>query len=474
MASLNTASRELVLKIVYYGPGLGGKTTTLQALHEASPPERRGKLVSLATPVDRTLYFDFLPLRLPPIRGLAVRLQLFTVPGQVYFNATRRLVLSGADGIVFVADSQAERLDANLESLENLRENLAEHGRELSSLPHAFAFNKRDLDELLSVDELDRALNRHGAPVFGTVATRGDGTLATLEEITRRVLVAYEAQLPVPSRPMPIPPRIDESDGPSVEVRTPAPPAVATRSGTEPPPGAVAPSRDDDDVVTSASQRRREASVLPARAEVETSAREGTFLADLDRIERNADGEEEVESVAGTAWDAGLDGSVEAEPVPARSVAPGPGLSFASLFSPIERPVVHEIEAALGHGAHSEALAACDTALVRMLAPVAALVGCGPLDPSLPLLVGVDGRRFLAFRSVVRRARQRAGVGPRDALEAYAFVLEVRAALTQWETLCEPGRAASGPVASGLPPPHLPAKDSTPPLPPSSIAPPPL
>src|SRR6187397_3419208 len=129
MASVNAQSRELVFKVVYYGPGLSGKTTTLQHIHAATRPEHRGKMVSLATPVDRTLYFDFLPIRLPSVRGMGVRLQLFTVPGQVYYNATRKLVLTGADGLVFVADSQRARLDANLESLANLGENLREHAR---------------------------------------------------------------------------------------------------------------------------------------------------------------------------------------------------------------------------------------------------------------------------------------------------------------------------------------------------------
>src|SRR5712671_7435245 len=124
MASVNALARELVFKVVYYGPGLGGKTTTLQHIHATVRPEHRGKMVSLATPVDRTLYFDYLPIRLPKVRGMGVRLQLFTVPGQVYYNATRKLVLTGADGLVFVADSQRVRLDANTESLNNLRENL--------------------------------------------------------------------------------------------------------------------------------------------------------------------------------------------------------------------------------------------------------------------------------------------------------------------------------------------------------------
>src|SRR5258706_5123765 len=168
MASVNALTRELVFKIVYYGPGLSGKTTTLQHIHATVRPEHRGKLISLATPVDRTLYFDFLPVRLPSVRGMSVRLQLFTVPGQVYFNATRKLVLTGADGIVFVSDSQIVRADANLESLENLRENLADQGRELARLPLVFQHNKRDLPDLLPVEELDSMLNPFSAPSIPT------------------------------------------------------------------------------------------------------------------------------------------------------------------------------------------------------------------------------------------------------------------------------------------------------------------
>src|SRR5258706_6069276 len=196
MASVNALSRELVFKVVYYGPGLSGKTTTLQHIHATVRPEHRGKMVSLATPVDRTLYFDFLPIRLPRVRGMGVRLQLFTVPGQVYYNATRKLVLTGADGVVFVADSQAGRVDANLESLENLRENLKEHGRALADMPHVVQHNKRDLNDVLSIDELDEMLNEHKAPSFGTVATRGDGVYQSLETITKLVVAAFESTIP--------------------------------------------------------------------------------------------------------------------------------------------------------------------------------------------------------------------------------------------------------------------------------------
>src|SRR3954470_3632188 len=156
MASVNALARELVFKIVYYGPGLSGKTTTLQHIHATSKPEHRGKMVSLATPVDRTLYFDFLPIRIPRVHGMGIRLQLFTVPGQVYYNATRKLVLTGADGLVFVSDSQASRGDANVEALENLRENLQEHGRLLAGFPHVLQHNKRDVADALALEDLDR------------------------------------------------------------------------------------------------------------------------------------------------------------------------------------------------------------------------------------------------------------------------------------------------------------------------------
>lgn len=189
MASVNPLSRELVFKIVYYGPGLGGKTTTLEYLHASTKPEHRGKLVSLATPVDRTLYFDFLPVRLPPMRGMSIRLQLFTVPGQVYFNATRKLVLTGADGIVFVADSQHERADANLESFENLKDNLKEQGYNIDTIPYVIQYNKRDLPNAMTVDELRAMLNYKRVPDFEATASSGEGVFETLKSIAKLVLV---------------------------------------------------------------------------------------------------------------------------------------------------------------------------------------------------------------------------------------------------------------------------------------------
>lgn len=454
MASLNTAARELVLKIVYYGPGLGGKTTSLQALHDAAPAERRGKLVSLATPVDRTLYFDFLPLRLPPLRGLAVRLQLFTVPGQVYFNATRRLVLSGADGVVFVADSQSERIDANLESLENLRENLAEHGRDLATLPHVFAYNKRDLPELISLDELDRQLNAHRAPSFGTIATSGEGVQQTLDTITKLVLDAYEAQLPEPAqshRAIAVAPEVPEV-------------SVSQRNGQAAP---------ESDVVTSVSDRPR----APADEDVETSSPPSSrmLVSDVSRLEASIAEEDErppqsVESVVGTAWQKELE-RIEAGQ---QERATSPGLSFSALFAPGERALIEQIEQSIAHGDHADALGMCDAALSRLLASVAGIVGhdgtpTSPHDPALPLLLGLDGRRYLAFRALARRARQIGDVGLRDALESYTFVLEARVAFGQWDAL----RAAVG--ANSVPPsprPTPPPPSGMPPLPRGTISPP--
>jgi signal recognition particle receptor subunit beta len=153
-------------------------------------------MVSLATPVDRTLYFDFLPIRVPHVRGMGVRLQLFTVPGQVHYNATRKLVLTGVDGIVMVFDSQRAREDANLETLENLKDNLSAHGKSLSQVPHVVQYNKRDLYDVMPIDELERQLNRHGAPSFATIATGGEGVYEALESITRAVMDDFDRRVP--------------------------------------------------------------------------------------------------------------------------------------------------------------------------------------------------------------------------------------------------------------------------------------
>jgi signal recognition particle receptor subunit beta len=188
MVSINYSSREVCCKIVYYGPGLSGKTTNLQYVHAKVPQNTRGKLISLATEADRTLYFDFLPINIGSINGFTAKFQLYTVPGQVYYNATRKLVLRGVDGIVFVADSQADKMDENIESLLNLEENLSEYGYNIADLPVVIQYNKRDLPNVLSVERLNAQLNKRGWPHFEASATIGNGIFDTLKLIIKLVL----------------------------------------------------------------------------------------------------------------------------------------------------------------------------------------------------------------------------------------------------------------------------------------------
>ncbi|MDR0966434.1 MAG: gliding-motility protein MglA [Myxococcales bacterium] len=189
MSFINYASREISCKIVYYGPGLCGKTTNLQYIYAKTNPEAKGKMISLATETDRTLFFDFLPLALGQIRGLKTRFQLYTVPGQVFYDASRKLILKGVDGVVFVADSQIDRLEANIESLDNLRSNLFEQGYDLDKLPYVIQYNKRDLPNVASVEELSELLNPNRVPEFSAVAPMGQGVFDTLKAVAKQVLV---------------------------------------------------------------------------------------------------------------------------------------------------------------------------------------------------------------------------------------------------------------------------------------------
>lgn len=190
MSLVNFTTREITCKIVYYGPGRSGKTTNLHYIYGRVPDSRRGRMVSLATQTDRTLFFDFLPIDLGQISGFTTRFQLYTVPGQVYYNATRRLVLQGADGVVFVADSQARQLDENLESLQNLQANLLDHAIDIRTMPLVMQYNKQDLPRelILQPIELDDALNFRGVPSFPADALHGNGVFETLKSITELVL----------------------------------------------------------------------------------------------------------------------------------------------------------------------------------------------------------------------------------------------------------------------------------------------
>jgi mutual gliding-motility protein MglA len=405
MASVNPLSRELVFKIVYYGPGLGGKTTTLEYLHATAKPEHRGKLVSLATPVDRTLYFDFLPVRLPAVRGMNIRLQLFTVPGQVYFNATRKLVLTGADGLVFVSDSQAARADSNLESLENLRENLAEQGRSLTELPLVFQHNKRDLPEVLPIEELDAMLNPFDAPSVPASATTGLGIYDALEQVSSRVMRSFAARMPGVA-------------GTSISF-------AAAEGGLEAAlrdASADAATRGSGAVVTR----------LPAPAVAWPAMPPNTTLDATPGRTPDATPEVAATKAGEPAEGNGASApAARAEPEPARDAASLPGLSFAELWPEGERETVRQVEAAIATRRHAQAIALCETLVSRALASAAGLFGSteAPRDPVLvPMLLGLDGRRYLAFRAQVRDARTGALLDAADALSVYSFAIDARLA----------------------------------------------
>jgi mutual gliding-motility protein MglA len=368
VAQVNPLTRELLIKLVYYGPGLGGKTTSLQRIHASSPPETRGQIVSLATPVDRTLYFDFLPLRTDSIRGHHVRLQLFTVPGQVYFNATRKLVLTGADGVCFVADSQRARMDANLESFENLAENLEGQGRNLSDIPLVFQFNKRDLPGVMSMDEMDAELNALGVPVFPTSAATGEGVLEALDALVQAVIEDFErkkvlgtqgksARTPEFSRAQGG--LEDELGRVSLELTAPAPRAAVA---------------DADD----------ERATIPPPPQVALRAQVGH-----------------------------------------RTVPPAaPTFSLASLFTRGEAEA-REIEGHLASGRAREALVASEAFITRLLRDLAERAGVEEgLRSSVyaATLIGVEPFVFPRLRA---RAAQVDALELRDAFEAYALLIEV-------------------------------------------------
>jgi len=435
MPVVNPLARELVFKVVYYGPGLGGKTTTLQHIHATAKPEHRGKMVSLATPVDRTLYFDFLPIRVPHVRGMGVRLQLFTVPGQVHYNATRKLVLTGADGIVMVFDSQRAREDANLETLENLKDNLNAHGKSLPEVPHVVQFNKRDLYDVTPIEELERSLNRLSAPSFATVATGGEGVYEALEAITRAVMEDFDRRVPE-SRALERA-SLEVPEGGLVE---------ALRRAEH---SAVEPVFEHRMTIRTPSGAMR-LSELPETDVGEAAARAvtGEDVASIDRrstVRTPPIMAPQPVQVTMPAISGGGESPPRSEPPPKHAVslagrladgaalASSAAFSFAPLFPAAEQGVVQVVESALSLGDPAAAIAAMDQLVARALAGGAALVGSShdaPRDPALvALLLGVEPRRYLKFRGLVRDARQGSLLSLETGLSAYAFVLDLRRAL---------------------------------------------
>ncbi|MGA7118780.1 MAG: GTPase domain-containing protein [Polyangiaceae bacterium] len=394
MASINRLRRELLFKVVFYGPGLGGKTTTLQHVHAATKPENRGNMLSLATDTDRTLYFDYLPVRLLKVGDVTVKLQLYTVPGQVYYAATRKLVLSGADGIVFVADTQAARLDANLESLEDLNANLAEQGRKLSALPHAFQWNKRDLPDLVALDDLDRRFNLFSAPSVPTVATTGDGVFELLERITRNVVEAYRAELPMAgSKPEGMPLFLDADDVGLTD-------AIKELADSQP---------------------ARSSSATARLGVLRTRAKSGSHASAQSPASRSVPAAEADPPLPSPVGSTRLAAPASAE-----------AFSLIELWPPADHESVRRVEQLLGARDAAGAIIACHELLSKALASASALLGAAsqPREPALVVaLLGLDTERYLAFRAAAQGVRAKHDATIREALQCYAFVIEARATL---------------------------------------------
>jgi signal recognition particle receptor subunit beta len=382
MASINRLKRELLFKIVFYGPGLGGKTTTLKHVHSTAKPDSRGNLVSLATDTDRTLYFDYLPVRLLKLGDVAVKLAFIRCPGRCTTAATRKLVLSGPGGYGFVAYTQTARIDADRESLDDLNPNLAEQGSKLSGVPHVFQWNKRDLPDVVPLDELDRRLNLFGAPSIATVATTGQGVFDVLDRITHLVVDAYRAELPISGKRDGGPLFLDaEEVGLADAIRDRGFPAGTS---TVEPAGANDPRR----VPTDGHLARR----------------------------------------AGRAR-SGDDSNPHATPAPTNA---GAAFSLTDLWPSADRDGARRVRArALAARDPSAAVAASEDLLSRVLAAGSMLLG-GQTHPRDPALIadpaGVDGTRYLAFRAGGARRRARRSPTLRDALRCYMFAVEARRA----------------------------------------------
>jgi hypothetical protein len=298
MVQINFALKQINAKVVYYGPGMSGKTTNLEIVHQRAPANNRGDLTSISTDGDRTLFFDYMPLDLGTIAGMKTCFQMYTVPGQVYYNSTRKLVLQGVDGVIFVADSGPDAMEANLEALRNLEENLNEYGKSLATLPHVIQFNKRDLPEVVSLEEMQAKLNPHGAPTFEAVAFNGQGVFPTLKGLATLVLRNIQAECaggaPSLSRTgfhsaakvEAALPTIKESAVPQPPAPIPAPPAVS--AAPQPVAAAAAPASARPAAAGGAAKRPEPAgpaAAMPAApAPSAPAARGGVTLPDLDVV----------------------------------------------------------------------------------------------------------------------------------------------------------------------------------------------
>lgn len=374
MSLINPLAREISAKVVYYGPGLSGKTTSLKYVHESVRPERRGQLLTLATEGDRTIFFDFLPLQVRQVQGMGVRFQLYTVPGQVFYEATRRLVLNGADGVVFVADSQRQARDSNLHSFENLLASLEDMGIDVARFPLVFSYNKRDLPDLMPVEMLRADLNRYGAPEIETCAASGVGVLDALKEVSGLVLRALWADLP---KGAPRPTSFDDDE-------SAAPAAPRPASQLAPPGGGGI-----------EAELLRVASLSPPRS-----------------VPPHETPYEEVAEVA--------------EPrthVPPPVVSPDLGLSFTALWEGMDAVPVADVEAAIRDGAWERAIEGAARALASLLESLpGTLANESPMAKAA--LLGLDGLEYLRFCRLVTLPER--AVSEKDALFALYMLISAK------------------------------------------------
>lgn len=429
MATFSAATRELVLKIVYYGPGLGGKTTSLKALHAAVRPEHRGRMISLATPVDRTLYFDFLPVRLPSVGDLQIRLQLFTVPGQVYFNATRKLVLTGADGVIFVADSQTARLDANTESLDNLRDNLRELGKGLEDVPLVFSYNKRDLDDVLAMSELDRAINPKNAPSFATSAARGEGVFEPLDAIVRTALDDLVKRKVLP------PELVVPQDG-TVAQRLSSVQADVPSASVEPAhivAGTGAPALNTPTVVPPTSTNPTAGIELALNSAVGAVGASDTGSRTVNALRPSAPSIESAlarEVMANMPQGASDRGATSTNESGEHRATPRRAASLAPLFDVDEQEAMRTVEDAIEEGLHARALLLLEALLVRLLDRTARVLGRAEgQHEGAAWALGLAPERYARVRAAAQRVRRGTTASRREVLEAYVLASSAQIAL---------------------------------------------
>lgn len=371
MSLINPLAREISAKIVYYGAGLSGKTTSLKYVHEAVRPERRGQLLTLATEGDRTIFFDFLPLYVKQVQGMGVRFQLYTVPGQVFYEATRRLVLNGADGVVFVADSQRQARDSNLQSFANLRENLADMGIDIEKFPLVIQYNKRDLPDLLPIEQLRADVNPLGAPEFETNAATGVGILEALKEISGQVIRSLWNELP-------------------------------KNAGQVGPDGEYVPS----DQAPASVPRSPDTSIV---AELQRLAETGEHVVAEPVIDIETESDVQIAHPP-TAF-------------PPPIASPEVGLSFTPLWEGADALTVGEIEDAIQKGANKRAIQRAANALARLLESLP-----GTLASESPMakaaLLGLDGREYLRFCRLVTLPES--AISERDALFALYMLVSAK------------------------------------------------